>query len=116
VDHVVFCHLLIFQHPTTKESDIPHHTSIANVVHAKAHKVREMMKDLFVASVLYYFLTLALTHIHGVHQSILRHVSATLNGWSSLAHDPYLGVTAHWVHNPLESPTEWLLCTLLLTF
>lgn len=40
----------------------------------------------------------------------------TLDGWSSLARDPYLGVTVHWVHSAPESPTEWSLRTLLLAF
>ena len=40
----------------------------------------------------------------------------TLDGWSSLARDPYLGVTVHWVHSTPESPTEWTLRTLLLAF
>ena len=40
----------------------------------------------------------------------------TLDGWSSLARDPYLGVTVHWVHSMPESPTEWSLRTLLLAF
>ena len=40
----------------------------------------------------------------------------TLDGWSFLAHDPYLGVTVHWVHSMPESPTEWSLHTLLLAF
>ena len=39
-----------------------------------------------------------------------------LDGWSSLARDPYLGVTVHWVHSTPESPMEWSLHTLLLTF
>ena len=39
-----------------------------------------------------------------------------LDGWSSLARDPYLGVTVHWVHSTPESPTEWSLRTLLLAF
>ena len=39
-----------------------------------------------------------------------------LDGWTSLACDPYLGVTVHWVHSAPESPTTWLLCTLLLPF
>jgi len=39
-----------------------------------------------------------------------------LDGWSSLARDPYLGVTVHWVHSTLETPTEWSLRTLLLAF
>jgi hypothetical protein len=43
-------------------------------------------------------------------------VSAALDGWSSLARDPYLGVTIHWVHSKPESPSEWSLRTLLLTF
>ena len=40
----------------------------------------------------------------------------TLDGWSSLACDLYLGVTVHWVHSMPESLTEWSLCTLLLAF
>ena len=68
------------------------------------------------ASILYYFLTFTLHRLHVLHQSIPEQVSATLDGWSSLAHDPYLGVTVHWVHNPVESPTEWSLRTMLLTF
>jgi hypothetical protein len=40
----------------------------------------------------------------------------TLDGWSSLARDPYLGVTVHWVHSRPETPTEWSLRTLLLAF
>jgi hypothetical protein len=40
----------------------------------------------------------------------------TLDGWSSLACDPYLRVTVHWVHSSLETPSEWSLCTLLLAF
>jgi hypothetical protein len=65
--------------------------------------------------VLYYFLLSRLL-LTCVHQSIPGQVSATLDGWSSLARDPYLGVTVHWVHNPVESPTEWSLRTLLLAF
>ena len=106
----------MFQRPTTKESNIPHCTSVANAVHAKVLKVREIMKDLFMASVLYHFLAFTLRHLHVLHQSIPGQVFATLDGWSSLACDPYLGVTVHWVHNPEESPTEWSLCTLLLAF
>ena len=40
----------------------------------------------------------------------------TLDGWSSLARDPYLGVTIHWVHSTLESLTKWSLRTMLLAF
>ena len=40
----------------------------------------------------------------------------TLDGWSSLARDPYLGVTVHWVHSSPEAPTDWSLRTLLLAF
>jgi hypothetical protein len=40
----------------------------------------------------------------------------TLDGWSSLARDPYLGVTVHWVHSTKQSPTDWTLRTLLLAF
>lgn len=40
----------------------------------------------------------------------------TLDGWSSLARDPYLGVTVHWVHSTNESPTSWSLRTMLLAF
>ena len=116
VDHVVFRQLLMFQRPTAKESDIPHRTSVANAVHAKSHKVRLLMKDLFAASILYYFLAFTLRRLHVLHQSIPGQVSATLDGWSSLARDPYLGVTVHWVHNPVESPTEWSLRTMLLAF
>jgi len=50
------------------------------------------------------------------HQSIPREVSVTLDGWSSPACDPYLGVTVHWIHSTQESPMEWSLCTLLLAF
>jgi hypothetical protein len=39
-----------------------------------------------------------------------------LDGWSSLARDPYLGVTVHWVHSTPNSPNNWSLRTLLLAF
>ena len=39
-----------------------------------------------------------------------------LDSWSSLAHDPYLGVTIHWVHSTPDSPNDWSLCMLLLAF
>jgi hypothetical protein len=39
-----------------------------------------------------------------------------LDGWSSLAHDLYLGVTVHWVHSTPASPTKWSLHSLLLVF
>jgi hypothetical protein len=39
-----------------------------------------------------------------------------LDGWSSLARDPYLGVTVHWVHSTPDSPNDWSLRTLLLAF
>jgi hypothetical protein len=40
----------------------------------------------------------------------------TLDGWSSLARDPYLGVTVHWVHSTPDAPTKWSLRMLLLAF
>ena len=39
-----------------------------------------------------------------------------MDGWSSLARDPYLGVTIHWVHSTPISPNDWSLCMLLLAF
>ncbi|KAF8260017.1 hypothetical protein EI94DRAFT_1612708, partial [Lactarius quietus] len=39
--------LLKFQHPSTKNSDIPHRMTIANTVHDKANKVRDTLKGLF---------------------------------------------------------------------
>jgi hypothetical protein len=103
----------MFQCPSTKESDIPHRTSVANTIHKKAYKVRGLLRSLFVVGPSHYFLTLTLT---SGHQSIPGEISATLDGWSSLACDLYLGVTVHWVHNTPDSCTEWSLCTLLLTF
>ncbi|KAF8257513.1 hypothetical protein EI94DRAFT_1708915, partial [Lactarius quietus] len=57
--------------PSTKDCDIPHHTSIAKAVHEKAQKVKDILKELFA--------------------SVPGEVSVTLDGWSSLACDPYLG-------------------------
>ncbi|CAB4417832.1 unnamed protein product [Rhizophagus irregularis] len=37
-----------------------------------------------------------------------KHVSLTLDAWSSSAHYPYLGVTAHWLTSKIE-PREILL-------
>ena len=34
-----------------RDSDIPHRTTIANAVHEKTYKVRDMLKELFVVSV-----------------------------------------------------------------
>ncbi|KAH9023204.1 hypothetical protein EDB84DRAFT_1441037 [Lactarius hengduanensis] len=70
VDCPVFRRLLTFQRPGTKDSDIPHRTSIAKAVHEKALKVKDILNDLFA--------------------STPGEVSVTLDGWSSLARDPYL--------------------------
>ncbi|KAF8258088.1 hypothetical protein EI94DRAFT_1624901, partial [Lactarius quietus] len=47
VDRAAFRRLLMFQHPSTKDCDIPHHTSIAKAVHEKAQKVKDILKELF---------------------------------------------------------------------
>ncbi|KAN0130476.1 Ribonuclease H-like domain containing protein [Lactarius tabidus] len=96
VDCAAFRRLLMFLRPATKDCDIPHCTSVANTVHEKAHKVKDILKVLFAC--------------------VPGEVSVTLDGWSSLAHDPYLGVTVHWVHSTPEFPSKWSLCTLLLAF
>ncbi|KAN0138441.1 Ribonuclease H-like domain containing protein [Lactarius tabidus] len=96
VDRAAFRHLLLFLRPTIRDCDIPHRSSIAKAIHDKAHKVRETLKELF--------------------SSVPGEVSVTLDGWSSLTRDPYLGVTVHWVHSSPETPSEWSLRTLLLAF
>jgi hypothetical protein len=117
---MAFRRLLKFQRPATKDADIPHRTTVAKAVHAKAHKVKDILKDLFVVShrgaVFLHYSLLPVLELTCPHESIPGEVSATLDGWSSPARDPYLGVTVHWVHSTQESPTEWSLRTLLLAF
>ena len=57
VDLPAFRRLLQFQRPSTNERDIPHRTSVANAVHGKAHKVKEILKGLFAVRVYYYYHT-----------------------------------------------------------
>lgn len=47
MDRVAFRRLLTYQRPATKDSEIPHRTSIAKAVHEKAYKVKEILKGLF---------------------------------------------------------------------
>ena len=52
VDREAFRRLLKFQRPSTNDRDIPHRTSVANAVHAKAHKVRDILKSLFTVRII----------------------------------------------------------------
>ncbi|KAF8256624.1 hypothetical protein EI94DRAFT_1710730 [Lactarius quietus] len=47
VDRAAFHRLLLFQHPTLMDHDIPHCSSVVKAIHDKAHKVRETVKELF---------------------------------------------------------------------
>ena len=55
MDRAAFRRLLMFQRPGTKDSDIPHRTSVANAVHAKAQKVRDILKALFAVHLACFF-------------------------------------------------------------
>ena len=100
----------MFQCPSTKDCDIPQHTSVTNAIHEKAHKVLETLKELFAVIILHLQICLK-SH---AFQNIPGEISVTLDDWSSLARDPYLSL--HWVHSTPETPAEWSLWTLLLAF
>jgi hypothetical protein len=70
----------MFQRPTTKDCDIPHRTSVAKAVHAKAQKVRDTLKELFAVS-LFFFFSLALKP--QAHTSTLEHPWRSVSnlGW-----------------------------------
>ena len=52
VDREAFRRLLKFQRPSTNDRDIPHRTSVANAIHEKAHKVRDILKGLFAVRII----------------------------------------------------------------
>jgi hypothetical protein len=52
VDRKAFRRLHKYQRPSTSDRDIPHRTSVANAVHAKAQKVRDILKGLFAVRII----------------------------------------------------------------
>ena len=60
MDHAAFHCLLMYQCPNTQDSDIPHRTSVAKAIHEKAHKVTNILKELFTVSLPNLLLALSL--------------------------------------------------------
>ena len=50
IDKKAFCCILLYQRPTTKESDIPHHTKLHDEIIEKANLAIERLKDHFKVS------------------------------------------------------------------
>jgi hypothetical protein len=49
-------------------------------------------------------------------QDIPGQISITFDAWTSDASDPYLGVTAHYIHSEADQPNEWELRSKVLGY
>ena len=43
-------------------------------------------------------------------------ISITFDAWTSDASDPYLAVTAHYIHSEADQPNAWELCSKVLEY
>ncbi|KAK2459325.1 hypothetical protein APHAL10511_008680 [Amanita phalloides] len=79
----------MYQHPATKESDIPHHTKLHDEIIEKANVAIEQLKN----------------HL----KTVLSKFSITFDAWTLKAYNPCLAVTAHYIDTPPDQLNEWQL-------
>ena len=91
-----FRRLLKFCRPSLAEKDIPHCQTLRADILQRAHIAEEQVRK-------------CMNETPGK-------ISFTFDAWTSTPGDPYISLTAHYIHSPVDHPNAWELRTEQLLF
>ena len=91
-----FRHLLKFCQPSLAEKDIPHRQTLRADILQRAHIAEEQVRK-------------CMNETPGK-------ISFTFDVWMSMPGDPYISLTAHYIHSPVDHLNTWELWTKQLLF
>lgn len=91
-----FRRLLKFCRPSLSEKDIPHRHTLRAEILRRARNAEEQVRK-------------CMNQTPGK-------ISFTFDAWTSTPGDPYISLTAHYIHAPVDNPNTWELRTEQLLF
>jgi hypothetical protein len=113
VDKEPFRRLLKYLRPNLPDRDIPHRTKLKDSIMQRASLAMDTIKERLAVS---YYVSIGCILLVKGRQHVDSQVSFTFDSWTSLAGDPFLSVTAHYIDAMDNNPQKWDLKTEQLAF